>query len=82
MTANAHTLEAGTVNRAPMTTAWYNSVSMGTDTTMLGGFVEPGTSHIRLWGANQAYEGTNLFLTDAHLTETGAIHAASTYMAA
>lgn len=73
---------SGTVNRAPMTTAWYNSVSMGTDTTMLGGFVEPGTSHIRLWGANQAYEGTNLFLTDAHLTETGAIHAASTYMAA
>jgi hypothetical protein len=70
----------GTVNRAPMITAWYNSVSMGADTTMLGGFVEPGESHIRLWGAYQAYEGTNLFLSDAHLTETGEIYATSTYL--
>jgi hypothetical protein len=72
---------SGIANRAPMTTAWYNSVSMGADTTMLGGFVEPGETNIRLWGAYQAYEGTNLFLNEVHLTETGEIYLGCSYIA-
>jgi len=69
----------GLNNRTPMVTAWYNSVSMGPDTTLLGGFTEPGTDRIRLWGANQAHEGTNLLLTDAHLTDAAEIYFSCTF---
>jgi len=71
---------SGLAYRAPMTAAWYTSLSLGVDTTMLGGFVEPGESYICLWGAYPASEGTNLFLTETQLTETGELHLGCSYI--
>ena len=70
----------GLNHRAPMVTSWYNSLAMDAGTTMLGGFTEPGRNSIRLWGAKNAHEGTNVLLNQAHLTEAGEIYFSCTYL--
>lgn len=63
--------QAGLENRAAMTSGWYNSLAMGANVTMFGGFTQPGTDTIRLWGAKNAHEGTNLLLQESQLSENG-----------
>ncbi len=71
---------SGTEYRAQMLAPWYNGLAMKSDVTILGGFTEPGHSHIRLWGASNAPEGINLMLQTTHLSNNGEIYFNCTYM--
>jgi len=72
--------KTGTQHRFSMTPSWYDGLAMGADVSMLGGFTQPGTTYIRLWGASNAEEGINLLLKESHITQTGSIYFNCTYM--
>lgn len=74
------TCASGTEYRAQMLAPWYNGLAMKSDVSVLGGFTEPGQSHIRLWGASNASEGINLMLQTSHLSAEGEIYFNCNYM--
>ncbi|MFD2237989.1 DUF2793 domain-containing protein [Aureimonas populi] len=72
----------GLVHRAPIGVAWYNRLTMGSAVTMLGGFVEPGAGHIRLWGATNPGTGINRLLAEDAIGESGEIYFHAAYLTA
>ncbi|MFD0916468.1 hypothetical protein ACFQ14_08620 [Pseudahrensia aquimaris] len=73
--------EAGLQNRTALNMAWYDGLSLPTNATQLGGFIEPGTDTVRLWGAVNAYEGINLIMQTSHLGQSGIMYFSCIYRA-
>lgn len=70
---------SGYSNRAAINISWYNSLSMGSTVTWLGGFGVPGDDYVTLWGADTPNLDSNNLLSAADLSESAELYFTMTY---
>ena len=72
-------IKAGNEHRAPISISWYNSLTMASGVTTLGGFGQPNSNYIKLWGADTPRNDSNNLLNETELSSSGEVYFSMTY---
>jgi len=73
-------VKSGHHNRAAISISWYNSLNLDNGVTFIGGYADPNSTDIALWGADTPTHDSNNLLDVDNLTESGEIYLSLDYI--